>query len=213
MFGSTDWPGTKERPAPGELDPSEDVTSPAAGREWRRANPANATSPGAPPPGDVLVSIPPTLSRPCCDEVAARGGLLTRDPRDGWTDPASNTYALEMITRPWQSMTRIVGAYECAPGDRPQPELLHDATNALLVDLDAATLQLTRDTTIAVAWKVLVDAFDLLPQLVLLVATLSMQLVGFVVERAGGKACYFAGFSNLSKFFAVITDVSALLCR
>ena len=94
-------------------------------------------------------------------------------------------------------MTRIGRAYECAPGDWPQPELLHDATNALLVDSDAATLQLPRDTTIAIAWKVLVDAFDLLPQLlVLIVATLSMQLVGFVVERAGGKACYFAGFRN-----------------
>ena len=53
---------------------------PGAGREWRRANPANATSPGAPPPGDVLVPIP-NPPRPCCDEVAARGGL-TRDPRD-----------------------------------------------------------------------------------------------------------------------------------
>jgi hypothetical protein len=96
-----------------------------------------------------------------------------------------------------QSMTRIGRADEGAPGDWPQPELLHDATNALLVDSDATTLQLTRDTTIAIAWKFLVNTLDLLAQLlVLIITTLSMLLVGFVVKRAGGKAGYLAGFRN-----------------
>jgi hypothetical protein len=57
-----------------------------------------------------------------------------------------------------------------------------------------------------------VNAFDMLSQFVILVVlTFSMLLIRFVVKGAGGKACYLAGFRNRSKFFAVITDVSAFL--
>jgi hypothetical protein len=43
------------------------------------------------------------------------------------------------------------------------------------------------DTPISVAWKLFVNAFDLLSQLVVLVvATLAILLVGFVVKRAEG---------------------------
>ncbi len=51
--------------------------------------------------------------------------------------------------------------------------------------------------TEGLAWKFLVNTLDLLAQLlVLIITTLSMLLVRFVVKRAGGKACYLAGFRN-----------------
>src|SRR5262245_35284116 len=99
------------------------------------------------------------------------------------------------------------------PGDWPQPELLHDPANTFAIDGDAAAVQLDSHATIAITWEFLVNTLDLVSQLLVLIATtLPMVGVGFVVKRAGGKASYLAGFRNRSKFFAVITDVSALLC-
>jgi len=84
-----------------------------------------------------------------------------------------------------------------APGDWLQPELLHHTPNAFAIDSDAATVQFDGDTTIAIARKFLVNRLDLLAQLLVLIITaLSMLLVGFVVKRAGGEACYLAGFRN-----------------
>jgi hypothetical protein len=61
----------------------------------------------------------------------------------------------------------------------------------------ATAFQLTFYPPISVARKFLVNAFDLLTQLLVLVfTTLSMLLVRFVVKRAGGKASYLAGFRN-----------------
>lgn len=61
----------------------------------------------------------------------------------------------------------------------------------------AATFQFMRDTTIAITWKVLVNAFNLLSQvLILSVLILAMLFVGFVVKRAGRQAGYLAGFRN-----------------
>jgi hypothetical protein len=51
----------------------------------------------------------------------------------------------------------------------------------------ATAFQLTGDPPISVARKFLVNAFDLLTQLlILVVTTLSMLFVGFVVKRAAG---------------------------
>jgi len=53
--------------------------------------------------------------------------------------------------------------------------------------LNAATFQLTFYPSISVARKFLVNAFDLLTQLlVLVVTTISVLFVGFVIKRAGG---------------------------
>jgi hypothetical protein len=41
---------------------------------------------------------------------------------------------------------------------------------------------------------------------------LSAPAIGLVVVTAGRKPGYFAGFRYRSQFFAVIADVSALLC-
>jgi hypothetical protein len=61
----------------------------------------------------------------------------------------------------------------------------------------ATALQFTLNTPIAIAGKLLVNTFDLLTQrFVLVIATLSMLLVGLVVKRAGGEAGYLAGFRN-----------------
>jgi hypothetical protein len=61
----------------------------------------------------------------------------------------------------------------------------------------ATAFQLTGDPPISVARKFLVNAFDLLTQLlILVVTTLSMLFVGFVVKRAAGQARYLTGFRN-----------------
>jgi len=79
---------------------------------------------------------------------------------------------LQEIRIDGQTVTRIGRVHKRAPGDWPQPELLHDATNALLVDSDATTLQLTRDTTISIAWKFLMNALDLSSQLLVFIVTM-----------------------------------------
>jgi hypothetical protein len=59
-----------------------------------------------------------------------------------------------------------------------------------------------------------VNTLDLMTKLfIFVIALLAMFEVGFVVEAAGRQAAYLAGFRNRSKFFAVITDVSAFFCR
>jgi len=53
--------------------------------------------------------------------------------------------------------------------------------------LKATAFQLTGYSPISVARKFLVNAFDLLTQLfILVITTLSMLFVGFVVKRAAG---------------------------
>src|SRR6478609_4305305 len=65
-------PGTKERPAPGESS-----SSVARCRRARVApnGPEHGDVPRSPTSGGRLGPVPPALMRPCCDEVAAGGGL------------------------------------------------------------------------------------------------------------------------------------------
>jgi hypothetical protein len=91
----------------------------------------------------------------------------------------------------------IRGPDEGLPGNRPQTELLHHASNAFLTDSLTTTLQFLGKASASVAGQFLVDAFDLLPQLLVVGFTLApAPLVGFVVIAAGGKPCYLAGFRN-----------------
>jgi hypothetical protein len=85
-----------------------------------------------------------------------------------------------------QRMAGIGRPHKRAPRDGPQPELFHHATYAFLIHFQATTFQRTRYPPIAVARKFLVNAFDLLTQLLVLIVTTFSLLVGFVVERAGG---------------------------
>ena len=86
-----------------------------------------------------------------------------------------------------QSVAGIGRPHKGAPRDGLQPELLHDATYRFLVHFMATAFQLTFYPPISVARKFLVNAFDELTQLlVLVVTTLSMLFVGLVVKPAGG---------------------------
>src|SRR5437867_5542375 len=86
-----------------------------------------------------------------------------------------------------QSVAGIGRTHKGAPRDGLQPELLHDATYTFLVHFTATAFQLTFYSAISVAREFLLNAFDLLTQLlVLVVTTFSVRFVGFVVKRAGG---------------------------
>jgi hypothetical protein len=111
-------------------------------------------------------------------------------------------------------MARIGGAHERAPCQWLETKLFHHSAHPFLVHFLATALQLASDAAIAVAGELFVNAFDLLPQLVVVGIPLATMLcVGFVVKVTGGKPRYLADFRNRSQFLAVITDVSALFFR
>jgi hypothetical protein len=70
---------------------------------------------------------------------------------------------------------------------------------------------MARQASIAVAGELLVNAFNLLSQVLIVGLTPASALwVWLVVIAAGGEPSYLAGFRNWSQFLAVITDESAL---
>jgi hypothetical protein len=96
-----------------------------------------------------------------------------------------------------QRMTRIRRPYEAPPGYRSQTELLHHTAKPRFADFPPATFQFRLHSSITIARKLLVNAFDLLAQfLVVAFAPASMLRIGFVVIGAGGNPCYLAGFRN-----------------
>jgi hypothetical protein len=59
----------------------------------------------------------------------------------------------------------------------------------------ATAFQLASDAPITVARKLLMNAFDLLPQILIVVfTTTAMPRIGLVVIAAGRKSRYLAGF-------------------
>jgi hypothetical protein len=94
-------------------------------------------------------------------------------------------------------MAGIGGMHKRAPCYRFQPELLHDASNAFVINWIASPLQFTSNAPVAIAWKLLVNAFDLFAQVLIGGITLvPMFPVGLVVVAAGSKAGYLAGLRN-----------------
>jgi hypothetical protein len=80
--------------------------------------------------------------------------------------------------------------------------------------MGSTSLKLPLDAAIAIAGEFFMNLFNLLTKPFILVVTFpGMVGIGLVVVAAGGQFAYLAGFRNGSKFFAVITDVSPLLCR
>ena len=104
---------------------------------------------------------------------------------------------LDSIRMNRQTVVGIGGADKRAPSDWPQIVLFHDAANAFGVGRHAATIQLNRDSAVAVAGKFVMNPFDLLTKLFIVVVTVPLiMLVGLVVVAAGSESAYLAGFRN-----------------
>jgi hypothetical protein len=132
----------------------------------------------------------------------------------GNPDLVHSTYltVLEQVPIDRQRVVGIGGPDEPAPEDWAQTEYFHNAPNTFGIGGKPAPLELALDATVAIAGEFLLNAFDLLTKLLILVNTSSPMFgIGLVIEAAGGQPAYLAGFRNRSKFFEVITDVSALL--
>src|SRR5215467_3987454 len=109
----------------------------------------------------------------------------------------SDLTVLDPVGMDRQSVSRIGGRHPCTPGNGLQIELLHDPANALFIHPEAAARQLISDPPVTIARKFLVNLFDLLTQLlILLLTTSSMLRVRFVVKAAGGQSGYLAGLRN-----------------
>ena len=94
-------------------------------------------------------------------------------------------------------MARVGCPDERPPGNWPEAELLHHAADAFLIHFLSTTLQFLREPPASIAWQLLLNAFDLLPQLLVVGFTLAPALlVWLVVIAAGGKPRYLAGFRN-----------------
>ena len=112
-----------------------------------------------------------------------------------------------------QRMTGIGRSDEPAPGDGPKTELIHHTPNPFGIDRSSTTIQFTLDSAIPIARKLGMNIVDLTAKFLIFgIPFLSAPPIGLVVVTAGRKPGYFAGFRYRSKFFAVIADVSALLC-
>ena len=113
-----------------------------------------------------------------------------------------------------QRVTRIRGSDERAPANRPQTKLSHDAPNAFAIGVNPSAFQLPLDTAVTITGEFLMNPLDLLTKLLIIVITFPGVFgIWLVVIAAGSQLAYLAGFRNRSKFSAVITDVSTLLCR
>jgi hypothetical protein len=96
-----------------------------------------------------------------------------------------------------KTMTGVRGSHEGSPGYRSQAELLHHPPHPFLIHAIATTLQFAADTSVSVARKLFVNAFDLLAQLLILGFTPAAMLrLWFVVIAAGSQSRYLAGFRN-----------------
>jgi hypothetical protein len=86
-----------------------------------------------------------------------------------------------------QRMAGIGRTYKRAPRDGLEPELFHHAAYTFLIHVKTTAFQRASEAPISVARKFLVNAFDLLTQVfILVVTTFSVLFVGFVIKRAGG---------------------------
>jgi hypothetical protein len=84
-----------------------------------------------------------------------------------------------------QRVAGIGRTYKRAPGDGPEPELSHHAAYTFLIHIKTTAFQRASEPPISVARKFLVNAFDLLTQVfILVVTTFSVLFVGFVIKRA-----------------------------
>lgn len=109
----------------------------------------------------------------------------------------SQSPILDQVRVNRQRVTGIGRPHECPPGNRFQAELLHHPANPFVVHAVATAFQLASNAPIAVARKLLLNAFDLLPQILIAVfMTAAMLRIELVVIAAGRKSRYLAGFRN-----------------
>jgi hypothetical protein len=91
----------------------------------------------------------------------------------------------------------IGGPDEPPPENWPQTEHFHDAPNTFGIGGNPVPLELALDPTVAIAGEFLLNVFDLLTKLFILVNTSpSMFGIGPVIEAASGQPAYLAGFRN-----------------
>ena len=96
-----------------------------------------------------------------------------------------------------QGVIGIGGSNKRAPGNRPQTELFHDATDAFSIPANPSSFELPHDAAIAITGEFFMNLFYLLTKLLIFVVTLlGVFRVGLIVVAAGSELAYLAGFRN-----------------